>query len=608
MSNPSGLPDAHINPIRPHKNTRGLSAVTRIGMTQFQDLYTDRQLRVLEAFSTSLSSAMQDPSAEELDRAALTLLGLCFGRLLHQNSACSRWLNKRNTIAGAFGKQALQVTWDFTEIVPTANAPGGWDSAVEWVRKIIALNQDVTGEGNVGHAPAQQCPLPSDSASLLFTDPPYFAAIPYGDLAGFFYVWERQFFVHLYPGLFAEPLIDQTQETIVTEANPGPNGVRKDEHFFREQMTLALTRAREIVAPTGLGVIVFADTRTASWEALLGAVIASGWIITASWPIDTEHQNRTQAQGAASLQSSIHLVCRPRENPDGSVRNADIGDWREVLTELPKRIHEWMPRLAEEGVVGADAIFACLGPALEVFSRYSSVEKASGEVVSLKEYLEEVWAAVSREALSMIFEGADASGFEEDARLTAIWLWTLHTAASDEETSEESNGKGKLPRGFSLEYDAARKIAQGLGVHLDDLHHMVEVKGDTATLLSAAARTKYLFGPTSPSGPKKRPKKKEQLALNFTLEIEELEEKNADWAGDFSSRPEPTVLDQVHQAMILFGASRGEALRRFIVDESVGSNLLFWRLAQALSALYPGATEEKRWIDGVLARKKGLGF
>ena len=31
-------------------------------------------------------------------------------------------------------------------------------------------------------------------------------------------------------------------------------------------------------------------------------------------------------------------------------------------------------------------------------------------------------------------------------------------------------------------------------------------------------------------------------------------------------------------------------------------------LAQALSALYPRGTEEKRWVDGVLGRKKGLGF
>ena len=35
------------------------------------------------------------------------------------------------------------------------------------------------------------------------------------------------------------------------------------------------------------------------------------------------------------------------------------------------------------------------------------------------------WAAVAKEALAMVFKGADASGFEEDARLTAMWLWTL---------------------------------------------------------------------------------------------------------------------------------------------------------------------------------------
>jgi hypothetical protein len=76
-----------------------------------------------------------------------------------------------------------------------------------------------------------------------------------------------------------------------------------------------------------------------------------------------------------------------------------------------------MQRLLSEGVVGADAIFACLGPALEIFSRYSRVEKADGEQVFLGEFLEHVWATVSREALATIFEGADASGLEADARL-----------------------------------------------------------------------------------------------------------------------------------------------------------------------------------------------
>ena len=70
-------------------------------------------------------------------------------------------------------------------------------------------------------------------------------------------------------------------------------------------------------------------------------------------------------------------------------------------------------------------------PGLEIFSRYSRVEKANGEAVSLKEYLVQVWAAVSNEALSLIFKDADAAGLEPDARLTAMWLWTLSTGGTD---------------------------------------------------------------------------------------------------------------------------------------------------------------------------------
>jgi len=60
--------------------------------------------------------------------------------------------------------------------------------------------------------------------------------------------------------------------------------------------------------------------------------------------------------------------------------------------------------------------------------------------------------------------------------------------------------------------------------------------------------------------------------------------------------------------MILFAANRSEALKRFLVEEGVGRDQKFWKLAQALSALYPSNSDEKRWVDGVLARKKGLGF
>jgi hypothetical protein len=234
----------------------------------------------------------------------------------------------------------------------------------------------------------------------------------------------------------------------------------------------------------------------------------------------------------------------------------------------------------------------------------------SGEKVSLREYLEQVWAAVSREALNMIFAGADASGFEEDARLTAMWLWTLRTAVNGSE-AEDSESSKNLTAGYSLEYDAARKIAQGLGAYLDTLSHLIQIKGDKAILLSVAARTRYLFGKDNTESPKgKRKTKAHQLNLfDVKEDIRQIEDKTGDWsAGEFQGRPGSTTLDQLHQSMILFDAGRTDAMKRFLVEEGVGRNPLFWRLAQALSALYPSGTDEKRWVDGVMAKKKGLGL
>ena len=74
-----------------------------------------------------------------------------------------------------------------------------------------------------------------------------------------------------------------------------------------------------------------------------------------------------------------------------------------------------------------------------------------------------------------------------------------------------------------------------------------------------------------------------------------------------AAKPGKKAPDRVHQSMVLSAPSRGEALRRFLVDEGIGRDESFWRLAHALSALYPMGTDEKRWVDGVPACKKGLG-
>ncbi len=588
------------------------------GISEWGHMHTPRQTLALATFARHVREVEEQVSDSRppFRKAVRTFLGFVLGRSVDTMASTCRWVPGTVDRAGAFiaaangGEKQLRWLTDFAEANPFSGETGSWSNHLGWVVRVIEnLTTAKLKPGQVVRASAMIAPLPNDSADVLFTDPPYGSAVPYSDLSDFFYVWLRRCIGDLYPELFQEELTPKREEAVVNLRKPADDRGDKTEETYHEAMTMAFQRSREILKPNGISLVVFADKRTSEWESILRAILESGWIITASWPIDTERPGRQRALGSAALASSIYLVCRPREDSDGVLRMDIIGDWRNVLAELPQRIHKWMSRLAEEGVVGADAIFACLGPALEIYSSYASVEKASGEKVELKEYLEQVWAAVSREALNMIFEGADATGFEEDARLTAMWLWTLRTTVNGNAEVADDDATTRNRRGYNLEYDAARKIAQGLGAHLENLDHLVEIKGDTATLFSAAARTRYLFGKSPaevPSGRKR--KKKSQLTLKFEQELEELEKESGDWAGELSGGAGSSILDQLHQSMVLFAAGRGEALKRFLVEDGVGRDPRFWRLAQALSALYPSATEEKRWVDGVLARKKGLGL
>jgi putative DNA methylase len=391
-----------------------------------------------------------------------------------------------------FGRQAIPMVWDFAEAYPFGKSTGDLSQYTESFCSVLEhLSGCTSGSGTVSQSSATKHPLPDDIADAFITDPPYYDAIPYADLSDFFYVWLRRTLKAIQAPLLDDPLSPKEDEA-VTLSHRAAMYRHKDRAFFERMMTAAAAEGRRYTKPDGIGVVVFANKSTSGWEAMLSALVESGWIISASWPIDTEMASRLRAQDSAVLASSVHLVCRPRERGDGSLRGNEVGDWRDVLHELPRRIHEWMPRLAEEGVVGADAIFACLGPALEVFSKYSRVEKANGEAVTLRDYLEQVWAAVSKEALALVFEGADATGFEADARLTAMWLWTVNAGEaangsdeggntdSDSDAEVEAGSKKAKLGGFVLEYDAARKIGQGLGANLEALEHLGEINGETA--------------------------------------------------------------------------------------------------------------------------------
>jgi adenine-specific DNA methylase len=585
------------------------------GMDRFEHLFTPRQQLVLATFADLINRVGGEASQGEDSQfgiATSAVLSMALGKLADYLSSLCVWRIARSCVAHTFGRNALPITWDFGEMNPFAGSAGDWDEACRYLGMLIdEINRASIRAGQVQLASATNHPLPDGIAHAFVTDPPYYDAVPYADLSNYFYVWHKRALQSFGLDILAHPLSPKEDEAIMDPASRSREGKPKNAAFYEAAMRQAMENGCRILDRSGIGIIVFAHKSTSGWEAILQSVVDSGWVVTGSWPVDTERPGRLRSQDSAALASSVHLVCRPR-------RAHDIGDWRDVLADLPKRIHEWMPRLASEGIVGADAIFACLGPALEVFSRYSRVEKANGDPVPLKEYLEQVWAAVSKEALSMIFAGADATGFDPDARITAMWLWTLSAGtngagqiergAEDEEESADEDGqssKQAATQGFILEFDTARKIAQGLGAHLDQMPGVVEVKGDKARLLPVSERARHLFGKQGKQAAPRRSRGPKQGSL-----FEEMEETaKEDGVGELSV-PEQgaTVLDRLHQTMLLFAGGRGDALKRFLIEEGVGRDGLFWRLAQALSALYPSGSEEKRWVDGVLARKKGLGF
>jgi hypothetical protein len=396
-------------------------------------------------------------------------------------------------------------------------------------------------------------------------------------------------------------------------------------------MARAFTEGRRVLREDGVGSVVFAHKTTEGWEALLSGMIRGGWTITGSWPIATEMGSRLRARDSAALATSVHLICRPRPG------DASIGDWSDVLRELPNRVGNWIERLQSEGIRGADLVFACIGPALEIFSRYRKVETAEGKEVILAEYLEKVWEVVGRTALEQVLGTAEArarngiaGALEEDARLTALFLWTLQStngkngsggdqdqeSGEDSEDDDDDNGAPKSKtKGYSLIFDVVRRFAQPLGIELPKWEgRVIETKKGVVRLLAVSERAKQLFGddgtdvvadliehdPMRPiqqvlfpelekmRAPKIRGRGRGRLKMSLDTSAIERE-----------AMREATTLDRVHAAMLLQASGQANALRMLIKAEQDRSPD-FLRLANALSALYPSVSEEKRLLDAML--------
>ena len=606
-------------------------SVQRYGMLQWGDLFTARQKLALLHIGIAIRQC-GSPDLREL-------LGLVFDGVVDRNAVLATWRPQadQEKVEHVFARQTLSMTWDFAEAVPTSESTGSLSDRVEATSGTTeAFARWATGgrsirAGQVQLADAAEHPLPDDSAAAWFTDPPYYDAVPYADLSDFFLVWlkrslpDHRLLVDPFDSM--NPLSPKRREAVQDETKRN-NGRSKDRAWFEETMAKAFAEGRRVLRDDGVGSVVFAHKTTEGWEALLTGMIRGGWTITGSWPIATEMATRLRARESAALATSVHLICRPRPS------DAGVGDWADVLRGLPTRVGDWMERLQEEGIRGADLVFACIGPALEIFSQHTKVETADGREVALAEYLEKVWEVVGRSALAQVLGTAEgktrngASGaIEEDARLTALFLWTLQSTAGatvdsangeeegdDEEPFDEdevsSRGNAK---GFTLVFDVVRRFAQPLGIQLPKWEGLViETKKGVVRLLPVAERARQLFGEEGAQAVASRIEQEAAVGavpLQVMLFPDLAMPPNARGPGrlkgaevsdgNLAAAREATTLDRVHAAMLLQAGGRTNALRALLkAERQRGPDFL--RLANALSALYPKGTEEKRLLEAML--------
>ena len=573
------FPDEALNPIRPSPNARGLSAVTRYGMSSFGDLFTARQ-KVSLAELVRLGVKKADPER--------TLIGLLNSRMADGNNSCSRWEAGAESPVNLFARQAIPLVWDFCESTPASNARGVFLSGIGAMKSVIVGSQSAAN-AQAQPADATDHPLPDESAGVWFTDPPYYDAIPYADLSDFFLVWLKRALPD-HPLLrdrfnLDNPLSPKEQECVWNRAYDYECG-KKDAAFFEMTISRAFKEGRRLLSPAGIGSVVFAHQSTEGWEAFLTGLVSAGWTVTGSWPIATEMASRIRARGNASLATSVHLVCRPRH------ADATIGDWADVLHELPRRVSDWMERLQLEGVRGADLVFACVGPALEIFSRYQAVETAEGRRIELAQYLEKVWEVVGRSALQQVLGKGEAQtgdglrgALEQDARLSALFLWTYQSTDTSESVDrsdgDDEESVARLPsKGYSLPFDVVRRFAQPMGIDLDTwTGRIIGQAGGVVRLLPVAERTRQLFGDDTTGLAADWVESEPSVYAQQSLfpEFEAVPNKRTrhgvrmNIQGDDASlyAVTGTTLDRLHMAMLLQANGHASALRTLILTESI---------------------------------------
>jgi putative DNA methylase len=411
--------------------------VGNYGMSQWCDVFTDRQLSALEAFSALVTDASSEAKKAAIRAgyidddqhlgqggtgaqayADAVALYLAFGVNRLANRLATLCIGNRigEKIEQVFKMQVLTMMWDFAETNVFSDSSGGWSGSIGWVPAAIENFPSAEHDGRAVQKNAlNQCI--SDN-KVVSTDPPYYDNVGYADLSDFFYVWLRRSQRVAFPSLFGTLTTPKQEELVATPARH--NGSSGAEAFFLEGMSGAMHTLAERAHPSFPITIYYAfkqsqtqrDTGTTStgWETFLDEVIRAGFAISGTWPVKTERGEGVRDLNRNSLASSVVLVCQSRLNTSPAATRRDFVN--SLKSELPKAL----AKLQVGNIAPVDLAQAAIGPGMAVFTRYGKVLDAEGKPLSVRAAL-----ALINQVLDEVLAEQEGD-FDPDTRFAPAWF------------------------------------------------------------------------------------------------------------------------------------------------------------------------------------------
>ena len=589
---PFGMPGEPICADRPSPNSRGASGLPRYGLDSWSSLFTDRQLLALGIFVRELRrcAGEMDDYPDEWREAIMACLAPSISRLADRGSTLATWTNDPEKIRSAFARFALSIVWDFAESCPLADTTGGFIQAVEWIARVIEHLQDAAGDAPEAQAlrrSAIEAP-PAGGFDAIVTDPPYYDAIPYSDLMDFFHVWLRRALHGLSDeadAAFSQPLgpkwdSEADDGELVDQSSRFAGDAAASKQNYENGMARAFRACHMALNPEGRLVVVFANKSPDAWETLAAALIRAGFVVDASWPIQTEMPNKLA--GGARLASSVWLVCRKRPAP------ARPGWDNVVLADMREKVALRLRGFWDAGIRGPDFVWAATGPALEAFSEYPVVKAANApdRPMSVSEFLSEVRRTVVDFVVGrLLAPDGDAAAAADLDDATAYYLLHRHDF-----------GMADAPVGACILYALSCNLPDSALVNRFDL-------------LARPGRPR----PGAEDG-----------------DAEETDETGASGAGSGArlrlkpwdrrqgrrlglegqgGRP-PPLIDRAHKLMQLWRAGDRAKVDGYLDAQILKRDALFARVLQALIELAEAGSDERAILESVsnhLAAREGAG-